>query len=96
MKVKIQTRQVYHKYAETEIDVCDDDYEAYLINNEYGNLQDYLSERDYLYTDDIDSSINKSEYQFGSGVDEYVGMNETESSSEWRYECKKLDIGGHL
>ena len=96
MKVTIQTRQVYHKYAEVEINVCDADYDDYLINNKYGDLTDYLSERDHLYTDEIDSSVDKSEYECGSGEYEYRGMNETGTDSEWRYECKELNTGGHL
>ena len=96
MKVTIQTRQVYHKYAEVEINVCDDDYNDYLINNAHGDLTDYLFERDHLYTDEIAFKCCKSEYELGSGVHEYTGMNETESDSEWRYECKELNTGGHL
>ncbi len=44
----------------------------------------------------MDQSINESKYEFGSGVDDYKGMNEPESSSEWRYECEQLKEGGHL
>ena len=40
--------------------------------------------------------MSEAEYEYGSGVDDYRGMNELESSSEWRYECEELELGGHL
>jgi hypothetical protein len=84
MKVKIIQRSVYHKYAEVEIDVPKDveDVQQYLVYNED------------LYVDKIDKAMSEAEYEYGSGVDDYRGMNEPESSSEWRYECE--GIGGHL
>ena len=40
--------------------------------------------------------MDEAVYVFGSGVYEHDGMDEEYSDSEWRYECKELNIGGHL
>jgi len=98
MKVKIETRQVYHKYARVEIEVCKDD----LDNGKWTTLQDYLIAKDDLYTDQIDKAISKAKYEYGFGTDSDANshynsaMNEPESESEWRYECEELNDGGHL
>ena len=97
MKVKIETRQVYHKYAQVEIEVCDDDFEHFRLDNgKWTTLQDYLISHEDLYTDKIDQGISKAKYECGNGIEEHDGMNEPESNSEWRYECDKLHDGGHL
>lgn len=94
MKVKIQQRSVYHKYAEVEIEIDKKDYENY-IKKENLNLQDYLLENGQLYDDKIDKAISEADYEFGSGANDYDGMDDN-SDSEWRYDCEDLKIGGHL
>jgi len=99
MKVKIQNRSVYHKFAEVEIEIDKKDYQEYIKFNtskgeQWHDIQDYLLDNENLYVDKIDEAISKAEYEFGSGVDDYKGMNEPESESEWRYETEKE--GGHL
>jgi hypothetical protein len=89
MKVKIQQRSVYHKFAEVEIDVPkgirEDDMHQYLIDNEH------------LYACKIDKAISEANWEYGTGCDEYNrGMNEPESSSEWRFEIVGTNYGGHL
>tara|TARA_R110002051_G_scaffold235795_1_gene297194 strand:- start:188 stop:454 length:267 start_codon:yes stop_codon:yes gene_type:complete len=88
MKVKIMQRSVYHKYAEIEVevpkDIKDDDVQEYLIDNEE------------KWVDVIDTKINISEFVYGNGVDEYTGMNEPESDSEWRFDIVGKQYGGHL
>ncbi len=97
MKVKIQNRSVYHKFDEVEIEIDNDDFEHWKLDNgKYANIQDYLLENDHLYADKIDEAISKAEYEFGSGIDDYRGMVEELDSSEWRYECEELKTGGHL
>ena len=97
MKVKIQTRQVYHKFAEVEIEIPSDWKESDGLE-----LQDYLIARDDLYTDKIDKAISQAKYEYGFGTDFDANshynsaMNEPESESEWRYECDELHDGGHL
>jgi len=86
MKVKVINRSVYHKFAEVEIE----------IPNDVGDIQEWLIDNEHTYIYEMDKSINESKYQFGSGVDDYDGMNEPLSESEWRYECDELNIGGHL
>ena len=84
MKVKIQNRSVYHKFAEVEVEIPDD----------VKDIQEWIIENEQTYIYEVDQSINESKYEFGSGVDDYKGMNEPESQSEWRYETEKE--GGHL
>ena len=84
MKVKVINRSVYHKYAEVEIEIPDN----------VKDIQEWLIENEQTYIYEMDQSINESKYEFGSGVDDYKGMNEPESESEWRYETEKE--GGHL
>lgn len=97
MKVKIQTRQVYHKFAEVEIEIPSDWKDSDALE-----LQDYLIARDDLYTDKIDKAISEAKYEYGFGTDSDANshynsaMNEPESESEWRYECDELHDGGHL
>ncbi len=86
MKVKIQNRSVYHKFAEVEVEIPDD----------VKDIQEWIIENEQTYIYEMDQSINESKYEFGSGVDDYKGMNEPESQSEWRYECEELKEGGHL
>ncbi len=94
MKVIIQNRSVYHKYAEVEISIDKDDYEEYKINNKYGNIQDYLLEKEHLYSDEIDEAMSKAEYEYGFGTDSV--MTDKDQETEWRYECKDLQSGGHF
>ena len=96
MKVTIQQRSVYHKYAEVEINIDEDDYEDYQINNKDAHLQDYLEENAHLYGEEIDKKIHEANYEFGFGVDEHNGMDMEDSESEWRYDCEELKTGGHL
>jgi hypothetical protein len=86
MKVKVQNRSVYHKFAEVEIE----------IPNDVKDIQEWLIKNEHTYIYEMDASINETKYEFGSGVDDYDGMNEPLSESEWRYDCNQLNIGGHL
>ncbi len=88
MKVKIQQRQVYHKFAEIEIEIPNDVDEF--------DIQDYVNDNEHLWIDDIENKLNESEFVYGNGLDDYKGMSESESETEWRYECDKLKTGGHL
>ncbi len=87
MKVKIMQRSVYHKYAELEIEIPND------IKDE--DVFDYLIDNPQMYEYEMDSAVNESEYEFGSGVHDYDGMNESHSDSEWRFQCPD-GYGGHL
>ena len=91
MKVTIETRQVYHKYAQVEIEIPND-----WKDSDGLELQEYLIARDDLYTDKIDQAISKAEYVRGSGLYDYDGHEDAEADCEWRYECDELHDGGHL
>ena len=100
MKVKIQQRSVYHKFAEVEIEIDKKDYQEYIKFNTakgkpWHDIQDYLIEHEDLYVDKIDEAIDKAEYIHGSGLYDYRGMDD-KSDSEWRFECEELELGGHL
>ena len=80
-------RSVYHKYAEVEVEVPD--------GMECNDIHEWLLNNENLYIDKIDKAISEAEYEYGSGVDDYRGMNEPESDSEWRFEYGDK-YGGHL
>jgi hypothetical protein len=83
MKVKIQQRSVYHKFTEIEIEVPKDvDVQEWLIDNEY------------LWSEDMDEKHATSKYEFGMGM-ETGEWNEIKSESEWRFEAEG-GYGGHL
>jgi|TARA_B100001093_G_C26068803_1_gene693586 hypothetical protein len=97
MKVKIQNRSVYHKFAEVEIEVDKDEFEHYkLEHGKYTTLLDFLQDRCFLYDTKIDEAMSKAEYVHGTGLYDFKGMDEAESDSEWRYDCPQLKTGGHL
>jgi|TARA_B110000444_G_scaffold228909_1_gene235008 hypothetical protein len=93
MKVKIQQRSVYHKFAEIEIEIPDTITED--------NLQDYLEDREDV-DEKIDEAISKAEYEYGFGCDYDANQNNNSAmhkileESEYRYQCDKLNTGGHL
>ena len=97
MKVKIQQRSVYHKFAEIEIEIDEDVYEHYQIDNgKWTGMDDYQMHNEHLWVDKIDHKINESEFVFGLGLDNDAGMDEKDSESEWRYEIVGTNYGGHL
>jgi hypothetical protein len=87
MKIIISNRSVYHKYAEVEIEVPS--------NIKDVDVLEYLQENEDLFVDKIDQACFEAPYEYGSGVDEYDGMNE-EGDSEFRFDIKGGDYGGHL
>ena len=88
MKVKIINRSVYHKIAEVEIEIPD--------NLKKEEVLDYLNEYSQMYEYEMDSAINDSEYDFGFGLDNDLGLDEKDNESEWRYEIVGQKYGGHL
>jgi hypothetical protein len=90
MKVRISTRAVYHKVAEVEIEIPDmnpNEVDEYLIGIDVINI----------YTDVIDDKLSEAEYEFGSGYDCCDGdWTDETSDSEWRYDIKGINYGGHL
>ena len=86
MKVKIQQRSVYHKFTEIEIEVPND--------VEQDDMMDWINDNEQLWADQMDAKYTFSKVEFGSGVDDYDGMNETEMDSEWRFQCP-VDEDGH-
>ena len=87
MKVKIQLRSVYHKFAQVEVDVPD--------NLNQDTIAEYLFENEDIYVDKIDEAMDEASHEYGFGS-EYDGMDEMDRESEWRFECDELRIGGHL
>jgi hypothetical protein len=85
MKVKIQTRQVYHKFAEVEIEIPSDWKDSDALE-----LQDYLIARDDLYTDKIDKAISQAKYEYGFGTDSDANSHYNSAMND------ELHDGGHL
>ena len=97
MKVKIQQRQVYHKFAEIEFDIDENEFDHYRLDNgKYTSIDEFIIYKEEDWIDDIENKLNDTEFVYDNGVDDYKGMNEPESESEWRYECEELKTGGHL
>ena len=97
MKVKIQQRQVYHKFAEIQFDIDENEFDNYRLDK--GVFHTYINEfiiyKEQDWIDDIENKLNESKFVFGNGMD-LKGMNEPKSESEWRYECEELKTSGHL
>ena len=89
MKVKIMQRSVYHKYAEVEIEIPN------LIDKE-SEVHQYLIDNDDLFIEKIDEKLSKVEYEYGTGVNDYEGMDEFGVSCEQRFEIVGQNYGGHL
>ena len=94
MKVRIQNRSVYHKFAEVEIDIDKKKLKEYTDSG--ASIVDYLFDHSNLYDDKIDQVMSEANFEYGTGVNDYTGMNEPEAESEWRFECDELKMGGHL
>jgi len=97
MKVKIQQRSVYHKFAEVEIEVDEVELKGWMDDAEaegkYTDIQEYLNYNCHLYDEKIDEAMSKASYEYGVGTE----RNGTYfSESEWRFECEELKTGGHL
>ena len=88
MKIIINNKSVYHKYAEVEINIPD------AIKTD--DIFDYLQENEHLYNDKIDKQIDCIDYEFGHGSDDYYGMDDKFAESEWRFDIKDQNFGGHL
>jgi hypothetical protein len=90
MKVKIQQRSIYHKFAEVKIEIPDN----------VKDVQDYLLNNENKWVEHIDHKINEAEFAYGFGTDSDANsqynscMNEPEEESEWIY--KTDDESGHL
>ena len=88
MKIIKSNIYVYHKYAQVEINIPD------TIKTD--DVLDYLQENEHLYNDKIDEQMFFVDYEFGSGSDDYVGMGDQLAESEWRFDIKDQNYGGHL
>jgi len=88
-EVIVSNRSVYHKYTQIKVKVPNNIKEA--------NICDWLEANENEWQEDMDKKADKTEYEFGLGLDS--GMNEPASESEWRYDvlvCKEHSSGGHL
>jgi hypothetical protein len=88
MKVKIMQRSVYHKYTEIEIEAPKDVKED--------DMMDWINDNEQLWADQMDEKNTFSKIEYGNGVDDYNGMEDAESDSEWRFDIVGKNYGGHL
>ena len=86
MKVKISTRQVYHKIIEHELDIP---------NMKEEEVDSYLLDNEHLYIDEIDKKLSNAKHDFGLGMN-YGSWTDEYSESEWRYDISNKNYGGHL
>ena len=81
MKVIISQRVVYHKYSEVEIEIDEDDFEDFELQNTFNQdeyfceasdgtkgLDDYLMENAHLYDEQLNEAHDKAEYKTGTGL----------------------------
>lgn len=103
MKIKIEQRSVYHKIAVVEIEVDADEYEHFKIDNgKFAGMDDYLLENEHLWSEKIDEQMAKANYEFGMGCDADANkhyktkFDMRDVESEYRWEWKEKQMGGHL
>ena len=98
-KVVVSNRSVYHKYAEVEVEVPN--------NIAVEDIEQWLYENSEEYDSLLDQKLSESKYIFGTGLYNFVGMEDAESDSETRYDVMNKIInnievnytqvyGGHL
>lgn len=91
IKVRISTKQVYYKYAQTIVYVPNTVAKEDILN--------YLNENEDIYIDKVDEDLDDACFEHGNGLDEY-GMDDIYSDSEWRFDVLDADensvFGGHL
>jgi|TARA_R110000765_G_scaffold40648_1_gene87270 hypothetical protein len=88
-EVIVSNRSVYHKYTQIKVKVPNHVKDA--------DVNTWLQDNEDKWQEDMDKKVDKTECEFGFGLDS--GMNEPESESEWRYDvliCKEHSSGGHL
>tara|TARA_R100000935_G_C2823776_1_gene161174 strand:- start:130 stop:402 length:273 start_codon:yes stop_codon:yes gene_type:complete len=88
-KVTISQRSVYHKFAQLEIEIPES------VNSQE-ELHTYMLSIENEWVSKIDHKINEAEFVSGTGLYDIAGMEDGEADEEWRYDCKELDLGGHL
>ncbi|QDP66736.1 MAG: hypothetical protein GOVbin5978_12 [Prokaryotic dsDNA virus sp.] len=86
-KVKIMQRSVYHKVAEIEVNVPSELDEF--------NVQEWLTDNESLWVDELDHKMNETEFVFGNGM-ETDNWTDWKEDSEWRYYDIDNKTGGHL
>jgi|TARA_R100000935_G_C2818916_1_gene158721 hypothetical protein len=103
MIVKVMVRRVYHKYVEVELEVNNEDLKDYQYVEPIDgtflkeiDLVDYLLANEDKWGEDIEMKLNEAEFVYGTGLYDLEGFEEAELDEEWRYDCKKLNQGGHL
>jgi len=96
-KVTISERTVYHKFVKIEVVVPDN------INDL--DVSKWLSDsRNSEWSSQIQEAYDKTDFEYGSGVNDYIGMGEEGASCETRYDVLKDSreveftqfLGGHL
>lgn len=103
MKIQIEQRSVYHKIAVVEIEVDADEYEHFKLDNgKFTGMDDYLLENENLWAEQIDEKMAQADYEFGMGCDAdankhyKTNFDMRDAESEYRWEWKEKQQGGHL
>ena len=85
MKVKITTRQVYHKIASVELNIPN--------HIKLEDVAEYLNEHSEVYVDEMQYKLNGAEWEHGFGNE---CCDEIDQPSETRYDVESKNYGGHL
>jgi hypothetical protein len=90
MKVKITKRVVFHKIAETTIDVPD--------NISKFEMDEYLTDHEHIYDEQLHTALQDAKTEFGFGLGD--GMVDEDAEVEERYDILddngKPIYGGHI
>ena len=86
--VTLSERRVYHKYGEIKIGIPE--------NIPQDDVHQWLMDNEQKWAVALDEALAQSDFEFGSGVDDYDGMNEETSDIESRYDINGENYGGHL
>lgn len=100
MKVKIQQRNVYYKFAEIEFEIDENEFDHYRLDNgKHTSIDEFIIYKEEEWIGNLENKLNESEFIFGNGLNDLEGMNEIESESEIRYdvydEMGNVKYGGH-
>ena len=94
MKAVIKIRTVYYKYAEIEINVPS------TLHDDLDKVYDYIVEKETEWGNELESAIDKAEFEHGNGMDSDDGWTDETSEQEVRYEIDadkdSYRMGGHL
>ena len=76
MKVKIQQRQVYYKFAEIEFEIDENEFDHYRLDNgKYTSIDEFIVYKEEDWIDDIENKLMENESDLEDLINEFEGVN---------------------